>query len=55
MVKVEKHVFHGSLKLFIVPLQLHIFVFLAVLSLSVLSLSPMNQRIEKTQCEGIFW
>lgn len=47
MVKVEKHVFHGSSKLFIVPLQLHIFVFLAVLSLSVLSLSPMNQRIEK--------
>ena len=47
MVKVEKHVFHGSPKLFIVPLQLHIFVFLAVLSLSVLSLSPMNQRIEK--------
>ena len=55
MVKVEKHVFHGSPKLFIVPLQLHISVFLAVLSLSVLSLSPMNQRIEKTQCEGIFW
>ena len=36
--------FMASPELFIVPLQLHVFVFWAVLFLAVVSLSPMNQN-----------